>query len=173
MPKGKKTGVSPQNLTVLDVLKDLKNVEPLQEDVVQTYLNEDLTTEVVNEEENEESVEEAKELMPESENFQQQTGEPVKPAATEDGLKVTTEEQDAFTTWLDEVKQRQKVKRENRSFIYLDEDVVNTFITVKEATGIAANHLIGCILSDWINAHKDNLTKVFRERKKKKILIEI
>jgi len=171
MRKEEKSGKKPQSVSVLNVLKDLNQVEPLAEDIVQSYLNEDVTTEVVEEEK--ESVEKGTEVTPEQESILPSSIEPIKPSVeeTESEQKIPSKE-DAFTTWLNEVKQRQKVKKEDRAFIYLNEDVVNTFITVKEATGIAANHLISCILLDWIDAHKDNLTKLVRERKKKKILID-
>jgi len=134
-------GKNPTGLSVLDLLRPITQVEPLEEEVIADYITGTDTAEAV------------------QEVKQEQVAEQIP--------------DDDFIAWLDNVRQRPKLQGDNRGFIYLDKDVVNTFVALKEVTAMPANHVISCILSDWIDAQKDNLTKLLRERKRKKILIDV
>jgi len=148
MNKTTKEARVPLQLAVLnDIQEGLTNGQPLDDIEIAEFMNRNSTTTEVS-----------------SDNEMNVSDEETESSASLEGQK-----RDAFKKWIEEVSKRPRM--EERGHIYLDADIIEIFVKIKKSTKIAVNHLIGCILTDWIMENGSSIQELLR--KKNKLLNQI
>jgi hypothetical protein len=75
---------------------------------------------------------------------------------------------DGFQEWLNEVRIRPK--NSEKTLVYLNPDVVDIFLLLKKSFKIPLNHIINCVLTDWIESNNDDLKELMYAKQSKNIL---